>query len=300
MPARASDARPSAGRRINALSFDVEDYFQVQALTSAFPRDTWSSCKSRVERNTHKLLAILAGAQTRATFFTLGWIAERYPSLVRNIVSQGHELASHGYAHFRVDRQSPEQFRDDIRNSKRILEDCAGVEVKGYRAATFSVSPNTPWAFPILEEEGYGYSSSIYPVSHDNYAFPDAPRFAFRPAGTSNLWEFPISTVKVGGRNIPCGGGGYFRLLPYPIFRLALRHIVEREGMPVVFYMHPWEVDPEQPRPSGISFKSRARHYLNLSRTAARLQQLLSDFRWDRLDRVFSQKGLSQQIFPRA
>jgi polysaccharide deacetylase family protein (PEP-CTERM system associated) len=262
------------------MSFDVEDYFQVQALTSAFPRASWNACPSRVERNTDVLLSVLAETETKATFFTLGWIAERYPAMVRRIVSQGHELGSHGYAHFRVDSQSPDEFRADVRKSKRILEDCTGVEVTGYRAATFSVSANTPWAFPILEEQGYRYSSSIYPVHHDNYSYPDAPRTAFRPQGTSDFWEFPISTLKIGGRNIPCGGGGYFRLLPYQLTRLALRRIVENERTPVVFYLHPWEVDPDQPRPTEMPLKSRIRHYLNLGRTEGRLRRLLTDFRW--------------------
>jgi len=279
--------KTTAPRGLNALSFDIEDYFQVQALSSAYPREIWNACESRVERNTDELLDILTEAKTHATFFTLGWIAERHPKLIRKIVAQGHELASHGYAHFRVDQQSPSEFRADIRQAKRLLEDCAGVEVSGYRAATFSIGPNTLWAFPILEEEGYRYSSSINPVKHDLYAFPDAPRFAFRPAGTSKLWEFPVSTVRIGNRNWPCGGGGYFRLMPYLLFRTVLRRVSERDRRPIVFYLHPWEVDPAQPRPSGITLKSRTRHYLNLNRTANRLARLLNDFRWDRLDRVF-------------
>jgi polysaccharide deacetylase family protein (PEP-CTERM system associated) len=214
-------------------------------------------------------------------------IAERHKHLLREIVGRGHELASHGYAHHRVDGQTPDAFREDVRKTKQILEDRAGVAVRGYRAATFSLGAKTPWAFGILEEEGYEYSSSIYPIKHDYHSNPDAPRFAYRPTGTERLWEYPISTVCLGGRNWPCGGGGYFRLLPYPLFRSAITRINQVEGRPANFYLHPWELDPTQPRPAGLSFKSRFRHYLNLDRTQARLSRLLRDFLWDRIDRVF-------------
>jgi polysaccharide deacetylase family protein (PEP-CTERM system associated) len=273
---------------LNAMSFDVEDYFQVQALADVCERSRWESFESRVERNTNLILDALSERGTRATFFTLGWIAERHPHVVRRIVAEGHELASHGYAHHRVDQQTPEQFRADVSRTKKILEDAAGIPVRGYRAATFSVGASTAWAFKVLEEEGYAYSSSIYPVAHDNYSNPDAPRFAYRPEGTARLWEYPISTVRLAGRNIPCGGGGYFRFAPYTLFRRAIAHINERERQPAIFYLHPWEVDPEQPRPAGVKLKSRLRHYLNLSRTLPRLNRLLRDFRWDRIDRVFA------------
>jgi polysaccharide deacetylase family protein (PEP-CTERM system associated) len=283
--------RSAAGRpQANAMSFDVEDYFQVQAFADVCDRAGWDGYQSRVERNTNLILDLLADRNTHATFFTLGWIAERYPSIVRRIVAEGHELASHGYAHHRVDQQTPDQFRADIRQTKKILEDIGGAPIRGYRAATFSVGPTTPWAFRVLEEEGYAYSSSIYPVAHDNYSNPNAPRFAYRPEGTSKLWEYPISTVRLAGRNIPCGGGGYFRFAPYAAFRRAIAHINEREHQSAVFYLHPWEVDPDQPRPSGVGLKSRLRHYLNLSRTVPRLNRLLQDFRWDRIDRVFAAK----------
>lgn len=270
------------------MSFDVEDYFQVQAFEETCARDRWDDYECRVERNTNLILDLLAERDARATFFTLGWVAERYPAIVRRMVAEGHELASHGYAHHRVDGQTPEEFRADIRRTKKILEDVAGVPVRGYRAATFSVGATTPWAFRVLEEEGYAYSSSVYPVAHDNYSNPDAPRFAYRPHGTERLWEYPISTVRLGGRNIPCGGGGYFRFAPYAAFRGAIRHINDRERQPAIFYLHPWEVDPDQPRPEGVRFKSRLRHYLNLRRTLPRLNRLLQDFRWDRIDRVFA------------
>jgi len=280
----------SADLQANAMSFDVEDYFQVQAFADVCDRARWDGYESRVERNTNLILDLLAERRTHATFFTLGWIAERYPSIVRRVVAEGHELASHGYAHHRVDQQTPDQFRADIRQTKKILEDIGGAPIRGYRAATFSVGPTTPWAFRVLEEEGYAYSSSVYPVAHDNYSNPDAPRFAYRPAGTSNFWEYPISTVRLAGRNIPCGGGGYFRFAPYAAFRRAIAHINEREHQSAIFYLHPWEVDPDQPRPSGVGLKSRLRHYLNLSRTVPRLNRLLQDFRWDRIDRVFAAK----------
>lgn len=271
---------------VNALSVDVEDYYQVQALAEAFPRTIWNGCISRVENSTALILDILETAGVHGTFFTLGCIARRHPGLVRRIAAAGHEIASHGLGHRRVDSQTPEEFRSDIRQAKAILEDCGGRPVRGYRAATFSVGPHTPWAWPILEEEGYAYSSSVYPVVRDFYAFPDAPRRPYRPAGTSSLIEIPIATVRLLGRNWPCGGGGYFRLLPYNASRRAIARI-NREGAPAVFYIHPWELDPGQPRPAGVPLKSRLRHYLNLSRTAGRLSRLAKDFRWGRMDAVF-------------
>jgi polysaccharide deacetylase family protein (PEP-CTERM system associated) len=285
---------------LNALSVDVEDYYQVQALAAAYDPSSWDSCPSRVEANTDRLLEVFAEAGVHATFFTLGWIAERHGAMVRRIVGAGHELASHGYNHSRVDRQPPEAFRADVRRTKAILEDCAGVPVRGYRAATFSIGPTTPWAFGILEEEGYSYSSSVYPVRHDNYAFPDAPRTAYRPQGTSDFWEIPIATVRVAGRNFACGGGGYFRFYPYPVFRAALAHINAADRHPAVFYLHPWEVDPEQPRPRGVPFKSRFRHYLNLAKTEGRLRRLLRDFAWDRIDHVFSELSAPASKAPAA
>jgi polysaccharide deacetylase family protein (PEP-CTERM system associated) len=272
---------------VNAMSFDVEDYFQVQALADVFDRSNWDACELRVERNTDLILADLADARATATFFVLGWVAERCPNLIRRIVAGGHELASHGYAHFRVDGQSAEEFRSDIRRTKRCLEDVSGTRVEGYRAATFSIGPKESWAFPILEEEGYRYSSSIYPFNSDLHAYADAPRFAFRPKGTRSFTEYPISTVRVGGRNFPSGGGGYFRFLPYALSRAAIARVNEQDRQPAIFYLHPWEFDPEQPRPSGVSLKSRFRHYLNLDLTRARLRRLLSDFRWASMSSIW-------------
>jgi polysaccharide deacetylase family protein (PEP-CTERM system associated) len=282
---------PQTGAVTNALSVDVEDYFQVQALAPVFPRAAWDDCPSRVERSTERLLQLCDEAEVKATFFTLGWIAERHRGLVRRIAEAGHELASHGYEHTRVDSQSPEAFRADVRRSRRILEDVGGCPVRGYRAATFSMGPRTPWAWRVLEEEGFAYSSSVYPVARDFYGVPDAPRGPYRPPGARRLVEIPISTVRFFERNLPCGGGGYFRLLPYGLSRAAIGRINAAEHRPAVFYIHPWEVDPDQPRAPGAPLKSRLRHYVNLSRTAGRLQRLLADFRWDRMDRVFADAG---------
>lgn len=279
----------------NALSVDVEDYFQVQALESVYRRSDWDSCESRVAANTERLLELFEQAQVRATFFTLGWIAERHRDMVRRISAAGHELASHGYAHERVDRQTPEQFRRDVGRTRRLLEDIAGVKVRGYRAPTFSIGADTRWAWRVLEEEGYAYSSSVYPVASDLYGSPDAPRTLHRPAGVEALVEIPIATVRFEGRNWPCGGGGYFRLLPYAASKAAISRINRQDGLPAVFYIHPWELDPDQPRPRGPPLKSRLRHYLNLSKTADRLSRLTRDFRWDRFDRVFALDGLQEQ-----
>ena len=278
---------PDSSAIVNALSVDVEDYFQVQALSGAYGREDWERCESRVERNTNALLEIFAEAGVKGTFFTLGWIAERHPQVVRAIVEDGHEIASHGYCHIRVDSQAPEDFRADIRRTKNILEDIGGVAVKGYRAATFSVGDSTPWAWTVLEEEGYRYSSSIYPVKRDNYANPNAPRGVYRPAGTRELIEIPIATVRIGAKNYPAGGGGYFRFLPYWASRAAIARINAQDHAPAVFYLHPWEVDPGQPRAEGISAKSRFRHYLNLAKTGERLRRLTRDFRWGRMDQIF-------------
>jgi polysaccharide deacetylase family protein (PEP-CTERM system associated) len=281
----------SSDRIINGLSVDVEDYFQVQALASVYPRSGWDGCESRVERNTQVVLDLFRDAGVKATFFTLGWIAERHPDLVRRIAGDGHEVASHGYSHVRVDNQGPDEFREDIRKSRRILEDLSGTPVRGYRAATFSMGPRTPWAWTVLEEEGYAYSSSVYPVARDFYGVPDAPRTAYTPDGATKLVEIPLSTVRLGNRNWPCGGGGYFRLLPYGLSKAAIRHVNAADGRPAVFYIHPWEVDPGQPRPAGAPLKSRVRHYLNLSKTADRLRRLAHDFSWDRIDRAFPIEG---------
>jgi polysaccharide deacetylase family protein (PEP-CTERM system associated) len=272
----------------HAMTVDVEDYFQVHAFSRVIPRDSWDGFARRVEANTDRILDQMARAGAQGTFFTLGWIAERHPALVRRIVAAGHELASHGWDHTRADAQDPPTFAADIRRAKTALEQIGGVPVRGYRAATFSIGAANPWAFDVLEQEGYAYSSSIYPVRHDTYGMPDAPRFPHRPRGLS-LWELPMTTVAVRGQNLPCSGGGYFRLLPYPVFRLGLRRYEAAERRPGIFYTHPWEFDPGQPRVAGAGRMSRFRHYVNLSRTGARFDRLLRDFAWGRIDRVFAE-----------
>lgn len=270
-----------------AMTVDVEDYFQVAAFADKIHRADWDGFPCRVERNLDAILALFAEQEATATFFTLGWIAERYPKAVRAIVDNGHELASHGYEHIKVHAQLPQAFRDDVRRTKGILEDIGGQRVKGYRAASFSIDERSMWAFDILADEGYDYSSSTYPIKHDHYGMPNGHRFAHRPSERHRFLEVPISTLALFDRNIPSGGGGYFRLLPYGFSRWALRRIAEKDRNPLVFYFHPWEIDPDQPRVKGISLRSRFRHYVNLGTMKDRLRAILQEFRWDRMDRVF-------------
>lgn len=270
---------------VNALTVDVEDYFQVSALAGHIDLASWDSRPCRVEQNVQRLLELFADRQATGTFFTLGWIAQRYPGLVRDIVAAGHELASHGFAHQRASDQDYGEFLADIRRAKGLLEDISGRAVVGYRAPSFSIGSANPWAFDALYEAGYRYSSSVYPVRHDHYGMPDAPRFRFSPR--KGLVEFPITTSRLFGRNLPAGGGGYFRLLPYAVSRWSVRRVNKIDGEPAIFYMHPWEIDPGQPRVPGIGLKTRFRHYVNLARTERRLDRLLRDFRWGRMDVVF-------------
>jgi len=269
----------------NALTIDVEDYFQVSAMAPYIARSEWDARECRVERNMERILAMLAKHGTRATFFTLGWIAERYPQLVRDIVSQGHELASHGYGHERASDLSRAAFTDDITRAKHILEDLGGVAVQGYRAPSFSIGTDNLWAFDCLQEAGYVYSSSIYPIKHDHYGMPDAPRFAHRVG--QGFLEIPVTTLRLNGRNLPSSGGGYFRLFPYALSRWMIRRVNADDGMPSIFYFHPWEIDAEQPRVPGINLKTRFRHYVNIDRMERRLDALLGDFRWGRMDDIF-------------
>jgi len=269
----------------NALTIDVEDYFQVSAMSPHVDRRSWNTRECRVERNVQRLLALFADAGAHATFFTLGWVAERYPQLVREILAGGHEVASHGFAHLRATDQSREEFKADVARAKSLLEDIGGTAVQGYRAPSFSIGHTNPWAFDVLVEAGYRYSSSVYPVQHDHYGMPDAPRFAYR--ARPQLLEIPVATTCLMGRNLPAGGGGYFRLAPYRVSRWALRRVNNIDRRAAVFYLHPWEVDPDQPRVPGASLKTRFRHYLNLHKTEPRLSRLLRDFRWDRVDRLF-------------
>ena len=268
----------------NALTIDVEDYFQVSAFAPHIPRSEWPIRECRVERNVASILAMLDDHDTKATFFTLGWIAERYPGVVREIVANGHELASHGYGHERASDQTPESFYADINVAKLLLEDLSGSEVKGYRAPSFSIGEQNLWAFECLERAGYHYSSSIYPIHHDHYGMPNAPRHAH---AIGNLLEIPATTLRFFNRNWPASGGGYFRLMPYGLSRWMIERINRVDNMPAVFYFHPWEVDVEQPRIAGISAKTRFRHYLNIHRMENRLRRLLADFSWTRMDRLF-------------
>jgi polysaccharide deacetylase family protein (PEP-CTERM system associated) len=271
----------------NAMTIDVEDYFQVSAFASHIPRESWTTIPCRVESNIDRILALLEDEGTKATFFTLGWIAERYPAMVRRIIGQGHELASHGWAHYRVTDQNPDEFREDISRSKALLEDIGGQAVLGYRAPSFSIGRHNQWALTVLEEAGYRYSSSIYPIQHDHYGMPDAPRFAYHPCSDNGLLELPITTMRLFKRNLPAGGGGYFRLWPYPVSRWFLQRLNRLEHRSAIFYFHPWEMDHKQPRQTGISMKTRFRHYYNLHRMEARIAALTRDFTWDRMDRIF-------------
>ncbi len=271
---------------VNAMSVDVEDYFQVSAFERHVPRADWERIPRRVGANVDRVLDLFAERNVRATFFMLGWVAERHPDMVRRILGAGHELASHGYSHVRVVNQDARAFREDVTRTKKILEDAGGVRVRGYRAASYSIGAKNLWALDVLAETGHDYSSSIFPIRHDLYGMPEAPRFAFRYHGDGIL-EVPVTTVALGKRKVPCGGGGWFRFFPYAITRWMLRRVngVDRESC--VFYFHPWEIDPGQPRQHGLAPKTRFRHYLNLSRMEGRLRRLLADFRWDRMDRVF-------------
>ena len=274
---------------VNAMTVDVEDYFQVSAFENHIRREDWGRKDCRVEGNMERILSLFSETGIKGTFFVLGWIAERYPQMISGLVDHGHELASHGWSHVRVFEQNPKQFREDVIRTKRLLEDVSGKQVRGYRAASYSIGADNLWALDILKEAGHQYSSSIYPIRHDLYGMPEAPRFPFHPGGDGFL-EVPVTTVKVMGRNYPCGGGGYFRLFPYRLSRWALRRVNSADRQACVFYFHPWELDPEQPRQAGISLKTRFRHYLNLGRMEPRLRWLLRDFRWSRMDQVFLNK----------
>ena len=279
----------------NALTIDVEDYFQVSAFAPYIARSEWEQRECRVVRNVSRILDLLAAQDTRATFFTLGWIAERYPDLIRRIVREGHELASHGYGHERASDLDEAAFSQDIRRAKALLEDLSGAAVTGYRAPSFSIGTGNLWAFDCLARAGYLYSSSIYPIRHDHYGMPDSPRFAYRV--DAGLLEVPITTLRVFNRNLPSSGGGYFRLLPYALSRWMLRRVNAADGQAAIFYFHPWEIDVGQPRIPGIDRKTRFRHYVNIDRMEGRLQSLLTDFNWGRMDHIFlSQSKLANPI----
>ena len=268
----------------HVMSVDVEEYFQVWALSGVVAAADWDRWPSRVEASTRRTLELFAGAGVRATFFVLGWVAERHPALVRAIVDAGHELASHGHGHAKVASLAPAAFRTDVARAKAALEDAGGVAVTGYRAPSFSIGTDTWWAYDVLAETGHRYSSSQHPIAHDHYGLPDAPRTPFRPTA-GELVEVPVATVDP-GRRVSCAGGGHFRLLPYAWTRWCLDRLERREGHAGVFYFHPWEIDPGQPRVAGLPWRARLRHYVNLDRMETKLRRLLDDFAWDRLDAV--------------
>jgi polysaccharide deacetylase family protein (PEP-CTERM system associated) len=270
----------------NALSVDVEDWFQVGAFETVISRDAWETLPRRVERNTDAVLALFEEAGVQATFFTLGWVAERHPALIRRIAGAGHEIASHGWDHKRVFTMSEAEFRDDIGRARDAIEQASGCQVKGYRAPSFSVDQRTPWAHRVLAEEGYAYSSSVAPVRHDHYGWRDSPRFAWRPVAGSDLIELPITTVELAGRRFAAGGGGFFRLLPYAFSNWAIGRVNGAERRPAIFYFHPWEIDAGQPRVAGAPLKSRLRHYTNLSAMRPKLLKLLKAHAWGRTDEV--------------
>ena len=274
----------------HAVTIDVEDYFQVAAFESLSPVDRWDSFECRVERNVEKLLELLEMRQIQATFFILGWIAQRYPGLIRKISQAGHEIASHGFNHQRINHLSQSQFREDIRSAKTLLENLTGQQVLGYRAPSFSFSEHTPWTAEELLDAGYCYSSSLNPVNHDLYGYPGASRLPFK--WDSGLLEVPVTTCHFLGRRIPCAGGGYFRLYPYPLFKRLMQRAIDQLNSPAIFYLHPWEVDPEQPRMAGAGAKSRFRHYINLDRTESRFKQLLQDFDWGTMQQTPAVQGV--------
>jgi polysaccharide deacetylase family protein (PEP-CTERM system associated) len=273
----------------NALSVDVEDWFQVGAFENVIDRKNWDALECRVEANTDKILMMFDAAGVKGTFFTLGWIAERYPALIRQIVAQGHEVASHGWDHSRVFNMTAEQFSHDISRARKTLEDISGSEVTGYRAPSFSIDKRTPWAHEELARAGYAYSSSVAPVKHDHYGWPEAPRFGFRPVNGSDFIELPVTTARFAGRTLAAGGGGFFRMLPYGFSQWAVRQ-VNSESRPAIIYFHPWEIDPGQPRVTGASLKSKLRHYTNLSGMEGKLERLISDFKWGRVDAVAAEQ----------
>ncbi|MGE4306568.1 MAG: XrtA system polysaccharide deacetylase [Novosphingobium sp.] len=276
---------------INGLSVDVEDWFQVGAFEKVIDRDSWPLLADRVERNCDEILRLFDDCRVKGTFFTLGWVAERHPVLMRRIAAEGHEIASHGWDHERVFRLGAEGFAQDIARARKAIEDASGTAVLGYRAPSFSIDARTPWAFEVLAEQGYAYSSSVAPITHDHYGWREAPRFAFHPLPGCDLVEIPVTTATFAGRRLAAGGGGFFRVLPYGFSRWAIRQVNREEKRPAVFYFHPWEIDPEQPRVADAPMRSKLRHYTNLGVMAGKLRQLIGDFRWGRMDELAAREA---------
>lgn len=279
-------------RPINGLSVDVEDWFQVGAFEKVIDRASWDGLADRVERNCDEILAMFDAAGVKATFFTLGWVAERHPALMRRIAERGHELASHGWDHARVFTFDAKTFAADLDRARKVIEDTSGQVVAGYRAPSFSIDARTPWAHEVLAEQGYVYSSSVAPIAHDHYGWREAPRFAFRPLAGSDLIEIPVTTAEFAGRRLAAGGGGFFRVLPYAFSRWAIRQVNRRDERPAIFYFHPWEIDPDQPRVEHAPLKSRLRHYSRLDAMAGKLRRLVGEFEWGRMDALAAREAL--------
>ncbi|WP_221791904.1 XrtA system polysaccharide deacetylase [Aquisediminimonas sediminicola] len=270
----------------NIMTVDVEDWFQVGAFEGVIKRTGWSRLEHRVARNCDIILQIFDDAGVKATFFTLGWVAEHYPRLIRRIADAGHEIASHGWDHRRVFMMTQDEFAADLARSHQAIEQAAAMSVTGYRAPSFSIDHRCAWAHQTLAAQGYAYSSSVAPIRHDHYGWPESPRFAYQPVSGSALREVPVTTAHLLGRRVAAGGGGFFRLMPYALFRSLVTQVNCVDRQPAIFYFHPWEIDPGQPRVSGAPFKSRLRHYLNLDRMEGKLRRLLADFQWGRMDHV--------------
>ncbi len=283
------DTRPPAS---NAMTVDLEEYYQVSAFERHIDPQRWDMMPSRVTRSTDRILALFEMWGVRATFFVLGCVAERQPELIRRIADAGHEIASHGMRHIRVKNQDWRSFQADVVRSREVLQQATGQPIIGYRAASYSIDATNLWALDVLADAGFSYSSSVYPGRHDRYGMPEAPRFPFR-LKTGGILEIPVTTVDLAGKRFPCSGGGFFRFYPYALSRWGLRRVNRRDRRPALFYFHPWEVDPDQPRVPGLDARTRLRHYLNLKRMEPRLRRLLSDFSWDRVDRVF---GFAQDV----
>lgn len=290
--------RPNSAPIINAMSVDIEDWFQVGAFDTTIKPEDWDACECRVERNTDAVMALYEAAGVKATFFTLGWVAERYPALIRRIADAGHEVASHGYGHDRVFTLDRARFAADLERTRKLLQDASGQAVIGYRAPSFSIDKRTPWAHEVLAEQGYSYSSSVAPIAHDHYGWPESPRFAWNPVAGSDLVEFPVTTAMIGGRRMAAGGGGFFRLLPYAVSKWAIGQ-VNAQGQSALFYFHPWEIDPEQPRVDNAPLRSKLRHYTNLSVMADKLSQVMKDFQWGRMDELL-ERHLTTESLDRA
>lgn len=287
MQSATSHKHKDNGIMINAMSVDVEEWFQVGAFENTFTKNQWPDLESRVAMQCEQILALFAKFDVKATFFTLGWVAERHPEMIRKIVDQGHEIASHGWDHDRVFTLSAGQFARDIDRARKAIEDAAGVAVKGYRAPSFSIDQRTPWAHEILQEKGYLYSSSVAPIAHDHYGWPDAPRFAYHPIKGHDFLEIPVTTVQMFGRNFGAGGGGFFRILPWQFFQFALNRVNGTDKQSAIFYFHPWEIDPDQPYIKHAPMRSKLRHYTKLDKMQGKLEKLLTAYHWGRMDDVF-------------